>query len=351
MVLVAILAGCSPSAATEPRVSPTPNAFASPSPRPTSSPAPAAVDYGPVPNLPVFYAGDPQIASWLVAFDWSGRPVGTLKLDAQPNAGVAAAPGGGTVYVDGRFYDRGGRLVGSLPVTDKATPTWDEDGRHVCGLRGSSDINASFRYELWTDAVGNAPRDVAAVGPETMLGQTGENVIACSVRRDLAIVVRTAIAWPTDAWFVRLSDGALLGHRSYPNQALSNIVASRDARYLAENATGEPSGAAATVVRDVDTGAVVGRFGPDSVLGFAANNAAVLLSLGSAHAVAVATLAGAMSTPISIDGQPLFAVARPGSADFALFLQVSDSVDAVELVRASGAAMPISGSYRAGVLG
>src|SRR5207302_34521 len=53
-----------------------------PSP-PTSSPAPLA-DYGPPPvGVPLIYLAYLHRPGWLVGFDWSGKPRGTVKL-AQP---------------------------------------------------------------------------------------------------------------------------------------------------------------------------------------------------------------------------------------------------------------------------
>ena len=42
---------------------------------------PVAGDYGPPPTgVNLLYVHDPDHASWLIAYDWSGQPRGTVKL-------------------------------------------------------------------------------------------------------------------------------------------------------------------------------------------------------------------------------------------------------------------------------
>jgi len=51
-----------------------------PAATPNASPL---VDYGPPPaGVPLLYVHDPNNPSWLIAFDWSGKPRGTVKLPA-----------------------------------------------------------------------------------------------------------------------------------------------------------------------------------------------------------------------------------------------------------------------------
>ena len=352
LLLVVMLAGCSSGTAARPRVRPSPSPLASPSPLPAPSPAPD--DHGPVPaGVPVFYAGAPDAPDWLTALDWNGVPVGTLKLPA----GVAAqparsAPGGGTLWVGGTFYDRSGRSLGSVPITDKTVPVWADDGSRVCALRPVGDPMTGFRYQLWTAAVGGPLRAVAIVGPETQVGQVGEDVLACSGRRDLAIVVRTAIAWPTDVWYVRLSTGAVVGHTSYPGQWLSTVVASTDTRYVAENASGfqgqaGQSGAPSTLIREVDTGAVVGTLGDRQVLAFSPDDGAVLTMRGTGPwTLAVSDLHGGGALGITSSDVLVFAVARPDGHDFAVF-----GAHSLLILRAGGGSAAVPGDFRASVLG
>lgn len=352
LLLVAIIAGCSSGAAVQPRVTSSPRPSASPTPLPTSSPGP--VDHGPVPaGLPVFYAGATDAPDWLTALDWNGAPAGTLKLPAgMATLPARAAPGGGTLWVGGSFYDRTGRSLGSVPVTDKTVPAWADDGSRVCALRPVGDPMSGFRYQLWTAGVGGSLRAVVMVGPETQVGQVGESVLACSTRRDLAIVVREAIAWPTDVWYVRLSTGAVVGHVTYPGQSLSTVVASADTRYVAENASGfqgqsGQSGAPSTLIREVDTGKVVGSLGARQVLAFSPDDGAVLTMSGTGPwTFAVSDLQGRGTAGISSSEPLVFSVARPDAHDFAVFRPGS-----LIILRAGGGSTAVPGDFRASVLG
>src|SRR5450756_1561434 len=48
------------------------------------SPSPVAVDYGPPPpSVPLVWVQDPNHPGWLIGFDWTGKPRGTVKI-SQP---------------------------------------------------------------------------------------------------------------------------------------------------------------------------------------------------------------------------------------------------------------------------
>jgi len=49
-----------------------------------ASPSPRVVDYGPPPpNIPLVWVQDPHHTGWLIGFDWTGKPRGTVMI-SQP---------------------------------------------------------------------------------------------------------------------------------------------------------------------------------------------------------------------------------------------------------------------------
>jgi hypothetical protein len=207
---------------------------------PASPKATPVTDYGPPPaGVNLLYVLDPNHVSWYISYDWSGRPRGTVKL-AQPLASgesINMAPDGQLFEV--RLAGKGGagefldRLAQPLPVNPGfAGGIWADDNRHVC----SSFVDQkSLVWTLATQLPGEAPKNVATLVRDAQIGDSGIDVVACSFRSDQAIVVRTKVSWPTAIWVVRLSDGKVLAHHSYPDGLLANVVPSADAKYIAEN--------------------------------------------------------------------------------------------------------------------
>jgi hypothetical protein len=109
---------------------------------------------------------------------------------------------------------------------------------------------------VWTLSVklpGHADRQVAVIARDQGIGQTGIGLAACSVPNDVAILVRTTIAWPAEMWVMRLSDGKVMAHRQFAGQALASVVATTDGTYVAENAASAQS----TVIRRVSDDSLV----------------------------------------------------------------------------------------------
>jgi len=210
---------------------------------PAATPKPTSLigEYGaPPPGVNLLYARDPEHPTWLVGYDWTGNPRGTIKLDPAIG-GVGMAPDGQEFAVgigakggSGELLDRLGHPIpGSGAIPSKAGPMWADDNRHMCGV--SFDLQ-TFDWTFVTLAPGESVKTVAVIARDPNVGQTGIRLAACSVRNDQAILVRTTVAWPSEMWIVRVSDGKVLSHNTF-SESIANVVASRDGTLIAENST------------------------------------------------------------------------------------------------------------------
>lgn len=262
---------------------------------PAASPnASPLVDYGPPPaGVPLLYVHDPGNPSWLIAFDWSGKPRGTVKLPAavvgDPST-VKMAPDGSGFEVGGTYKGGSGTFLDRLgqPIVTQIGPTglagamWADDGQHQCVLTFSS----TYVWRLDTQLPGQAPQPGAVIAKDAGVGQSGISLAACSFKNDVAIAVRTVIAWPAELWVVRLSDGTVLAHHTYLAAArLSTVLASPGGIYVAESsAKGQSAdspdiqGATSTVIRRVSDWQVVKKLDPSvQVMRFSGDGALALV--------------------------------------------------------------------------
>ena len=253
-------------------------------------------DYGPPPaGVHLVYVHDPNHPSWLIGFDWSGKPRGTVKLsaDVAPDPSVVKmAPDGSGFEVGGTYKGGTGTFLDRLghPVATATGPTdlvgamWADDNRHQCVLT----LSSTYVWRLATQLPGQALRPVAVIARDKGIGQSGISLAACSFHNGVAITVRTTIAWPAELWVIRLSDGIVLAHHAYSAKArLSTVVASPDGAYVAESsAKGRgfdspdvSQGAASTVIRRVSDWQVVRSLDSSvQVLGFSGDGSTVLIS-------------------------------------------------------------------------
>jgi hypothetical protein len=248
-------------------------------------------NYGPPPaGVPLLYLVDPRNKAWLQGYDWSGKARGTVDLtpDALTSpGGVLMAPDGSAFEVgvarkgaSGVFLDRLGR-----PIPVQAAPyitgsMWADDGGHQCQMTLDPQ---TYTWGLSTQLPGEAVKPVAVIAQDQGVGQSGISLAACSSTHDVAILVRYSIAWPSELWVVRISDGTVLSHRTYGSEALATVIASPDGAYIAESSSKSSGftgpGADATVIRRVSDWSVV--FSIDAsvaVLGFSGDASHVLIS-------------------------------------------------------------------------
>jgi hypothetical protein len=262
-----------------------------------STPSPS-VDYGPPPaGVPLVYVHDPGEPSWLIGYDWSGKPRGTVKLaaDVAPDpSAVRMSPDGSGFEVGGTYKGGTGTFLdrlGHLVVTETGSTglvgaMWADDSQHQCVLT----LSSTYVWRLATQLPGHALRPVAVIARDKGIGQSGISLAACSLKNDVAIAVRTTIAWPAELWVIRLSDGTVLGHHAYSASArLSTVVASPDGTYVAESSAkglGDTSnGATSTVIRLVSVWRVVRSLDSSvQVLGFSGDGSQVLTIMPSGNA-------------------------------------------------------------------
>ena len=224
------------------------------------------------------------------AYDWNGKPAGAVSI---PHNGFSLSMSpDGQEFVSGfgakggnfEFFDGLGHPLGTNTQPGAYGDVWADDNRSVCFMTQDA---GTYVYTLWFERPAQPATAVAQVAKDTNLGQTVLNVVACSVRNDTAIIVRTTIAWPTELWVVRLSDGRTVAHHTYTAQALSTIVASADARYIAETssrANGAPYNpqndppAAYTVIRSASDWTPLAQMDAGySVLAFSGDGGSVLV--------------------------------------------------------------------------
>jgi hypothetical protein len=250
---------------------------------------PGPVDYGTPPDgVNLLYMHDPNMPAWLVGYDWSGKVRGTVRFNQ--NQGGTMAPDGQSFVMNaggkggsGTFFDNVGQpFPWQGGVLEYASHVWADDSRHMCTV---SLDQQTFEWALNTQLPTEPIKKVAVIARDPGAGQSSISLLACSIHNDLAIAVRTTIAWPAEVWVIKLSDGRVLAHHAYPFQELTTVVASADGKYLGENVISTTSGsklagAAVTArIRRVSDWTLVATLpGSDGVVGFSGDGSLVLVS-------------------------------------------------------------------------
>ena len=304
----------------------------------TTSPA---GDYGPPPaGVNLIYVHDPGHRTWLIGYDWSGKPRATVKLDPTQTA-VTMAPDGQTfalgLYAKGgnwQFLDSFGKPIGGpTALPGVINPRWADDNRHVCGITLDQQ---TFAWTLWTQLPGEAAKRVTEIARDSGIGQSFVGLVACSFKNDTAVAVRT-LNVPTEYWVIQLSTGKLLKHRdNLPPMA--SIVVSDDSSLVAENSTRSTgmvdapasSTRSATTIRFLTKDTVVTTIdGSMGVLAFSGDKSLALVTLAPwvggqpAHLGVVDLSTGAVIW--QDDGTTVFDwfVVQPGGRSFALSYSAS----------------------------
>jgi hypothetical protein len=305
---------------------------------PHSSPT-ALADYGPPPTgVNLLYVHDPNHPSWLIGYDWSGQPRGTVKPDQA--AAIRMAPDGQSFALGlnakggtGELRDRLGQPIpNSGAIPGPAFPIWADDNQHMCGVSLDQQTNA---FTLMTVAPGQAAKQIAL--PNGVAGdQGGFTVASCSFRNDRAVLVRTNAISPLKVLVVRLSDGKVISSNTYSDRALlASVVGSADAALMAENSglsVGQlGSTAPKTTIRKVSDSSVVATLDPSvGVLAFSSDDSLVLVTttpwVGTVpvHLAVIELQSG--NTLWSYNGpeQVGSSVAQPAGRDFALLFRPVD---------------------------
>ena len=307
-----------------------------PAATPNASPV---ADYGPPPaGVPLLYVNDPSHKSWLIGFDWTGMPRGTVKLGPAVDGGqyVGMAPDGQTFQVSptakggsGVFLDRLGQLVPALGSTGNYSGgVWADDNRHFCSV---SFDQQTYEWTLVTQLPGEGQKQVAVIARDTEIGQNGISVAACSYQNDQAILVRTVISSPSELWVMKLSNGAILSHRALPGLSATNIVASGDSTLMAVNSTIQPTSQPTAIVRVSDGTSVATLDATMSVLAFSGDDSLVLVTTGGwinnqpTHLALVNLRSGQILWRYNGTESLESFVAQPGGTGFAVALKAHNS--------------------------
>jgi hypothetical protein len=307
---------------------------------PAASPrATPSGDYGPPPaGVPLVYVRDPNHPSWLIGFDWAGKPRGTVKL-AEPmdpyRVLVQAPDGSAFLYAAAKggseqFLDRlGSPIAGQDSSLVYQSQWWADDSRHLCALAFPRQWTLGLRLP------GGTPASTHVVALDPNIVRSGIIAItfaACSVRKDRAIISYGYAGRDSQFWLIRISDGKILSHRSTPAGQLANITASLDGALVAEN-SGKSSGqiaaaAPSTIIRRASDMAVVATLNPTiGVLGFNSDDSLALVTT-TPWASGIATRLAVINVQTGAvlwrsDGAEEFAgfLAQPGGTDLAIMLK------------------------------
>ena len=328
-----------------------------PAATPNASPV---ADYGPPPaGVPLLYVHDPSHPAWLIGFDWSGKPRGTVKVDpALTTPGMSPdgqlfSVGSGAKGGTGEILDRLGNPVqgagGALPGS--TLPIWADDNLHRCGMEYNQGAGT-----LLTLLAGESVKSVIVI--PSAGDQTIVSLASCSFRNDQAILFRSNTA---EIWVVRISTGKILSHFTYPNSAdLANLTVSRDGTLLAENSsksTGQVApNAPSTIIRRVSDRSVVATLDPSmGVLAFNSDDSLALVTTtpwvgNQPTALAVVDLRSGQAL-WHYTGPNMFGgvVAQPEGRDFAVYVRkpgVEDPLTDLMIVHADGTAIDFPRRYQ-----
>jgi hypothetical protein len=207
---------------------------------PASSPTPLSRPLNVSNDTPVILYSDPEDATQVDGMTWDGKQKG--KVD-WPAKSATANPSASLFVTVAGIRDRSGAVVAAGNFQGKTfIGTWADDGQYFClmipaGLPGPNGTPAILQVVT----PGQAPRTVAQVG--LMYEQVFTGVVACSVRKDRAVVVQSFRNSPAIAeyWVVQLSTGKVLWTHTFGPSSATLVVASPDGEYISETSVAQAS--------------------------------------------------------------------------------------------------------------
>lgn len=345
-------------------------ACSNPSTASHASPSPtSAADYGPPPpGVALVYVRDASHPSWLIGFDWSGRPRATLKLARgfDPQSSVRQAPDGSAfAYAPSgkggfeQFLDRLGNTIPNQDPTSRyQDQMWADDSRQLCALGGGVEWDIGLRAPAMPPT---SLHPVALNSTNLTSGIIAITLAACSPATDRAVLQYSYFGRPAELWVVRISDGKILEHAAYAAGQVANIVASPDASLVAVNSaasTGQvaPAAASTRILRTSDMSVVASLDPSYGVVAFNSDDSLALAyttpwaSGVATHLALVDVRSGSVAWHYA-GGKELGGLfVQPGGRDFAVMLEsLSDqgpgaSVD-LRLVHADGTSTAVPGAF------
>ncbi len=220
---------------------------ATPSPRAQASPTPLRNTLSVPDSTPLVLYSDPVNPAQLDGVTWDGKTSGKMR-DQQ--VAQVAGPGNPQNNLFGgptTIVDRSGNTIMTGTYGAKFFGgAWADDGRHFCQVVPFDNPGgAGIPTTLQLVTVGGDTRDIVKVG--TLYNQTTVHAAACSTSADRAVVVQSGGqgVGTAQVWVIQLSTGHVIWTYSFdPTHLNVQIVASRDAMYVAADVTSgtKPSG-------------------------------------------------------------------------------------------------------------
>ena len=238
---------------------------------------------------PVIWFLDRTDDHLLVAYDWNGEQVGSVRFSSSQPASALQSPDG-TALVTDTQPTSGASVVGRVDRSSLAGAisqvTWARDSSHLCSFRqpsGADLVEQSSTSEpaalFLDDPATGASRRVVRFGTEDPLG--GPAVLSCSVPDHRAVVGQSFVGQFNSLRIVTLSSGASLAFSPQPPpsaQAPRGAVASADGTLIAEGSTNGFGPGANTnqfTVYDSSTGAALATV-PNDIVTFSDDDSRVL---------------------------------------------------------------------------
>jgi hypothetical protein len=293
---------------------------------------------------PVVWFRDASDDHLLVAFDWSGKPAGSMRVRASEPFGVVQSPDGTALVLLHAQPVSGGAVVGRT----KGNVSWARDSSHLCvfltegggvympSLTPATPPAPSGQFTgggakgaLFIQSVANGQsRRIETFGEYGDHG--GPAILSCSVPDARAIVANTFVAMTFQVHGINLSSdrpAGAAGFAAQPPGVDGGIVASADGRLVGLGSTAETQTSDRSfVIRAVDTGTTLATV-PGGIVAFSDDNSRVLTvgyvgssTPGDTSPLGLYSLVDWRSGQVMWSGQePISrAVGRPGTGDMLL---------------------------------
>ncbi|HEY8816462.1 MAG TPA: hypothetical protein VIP57_15335 [Candidatus Dormibacteraeota bacterium] len=235
-------------------------------------------------GVPLLYLHDPNHPTWLIGYDWSGKPQGTVKLSLPDDATMT--PDGSAFYQPGgkggpiQVFDRTGRPIANPDATLPESEIWADDNQHLCRLDYSAQ-QSQWRFNTRLPGESGITVPVALDPKIIRSGILGLLIAACSIQNDQAILFQVPDGRPADVWVVRASTGEILARHTFGIYMVASIVASRDGAYVAVTPPAvsylAPGALALRIMRVSDWSVAATLPSSRPVLGFSGDGSRVLV--------------------------------------------------------------------------